>query len=136
MRVTYVGKIDWWFLTIGFLFIPLAIYLGWELGYVLARAICGLAIFSLLTANLDPFGDFELAHISHFSLLLETLPFACLAGFLFYCLQEHAKLRGLKWTKKEKGMDGTKMRSFDLYWKKPKQTGPKKGWLKEWFNLN
>jgi hypothetical protein len=83
-----------WFVSIGFLFllVPIAIFIGWEVGYVIARAICFLALMGLVVVNFDPFGDFELAHVSHFLLLLETLPFAILF-FRRACQVEEIEMR-------------------------------------------
>ena len=85
-------------LSIGFILVPLAIYNRMKWGYILARTICGVAAIGLVSVNINPFTyeDFELAHSSHSLFLLETLPFAGLAILLFYCLGEHAKMRGLK----------------------------------------
>jgi len=85
-------------MSAGLAFLPLAIYWGMKWGYVLSRLVCGLVVILGVGGSLNPFvyEDVELANGSYVHLLLIALLTAGFAVFLFYCLGEHAKSRGLK----------------------------------------
>jgi hypothetical protein len=76
----------------------IALWKGNKVGYFVARFIFGGLAVIFVGGSINPFTyeDVELAHDSYTQFLVISLLFAVLAGFLAYCLGQHAKLRGLK----------------------------------------
>jgi hypothetical protein len=77
--------------------IAVAIFKGAKFGYFMARLISGGGAFSAVVGALSGFAydDLLAAHASWTNHVIWVMSFAALALVLFYCLGEHAKLRGV-----------------------------------------
>jgi len=86
------------FISVVLILVPIGIHKGWEWGYTLARTIFGTLAFILVFGSINPFtySDFQFPNRSYPLYVLESLFFAGQVMFLFYCLGEHAKTKGLK----------------------------------------
>ncbi len=79
-----------------FFSIPAGVYYRKKWAYVIARTLCGLTAIVIVGFALNAFayldggsGDTIWVYAT------KTLPFAVIPLTMFYCLNEHAKLRGI-----------------------------------------
>jgi len=79
-------------------FIPIMVYQGLKFGYTLGKFVIGLlaVMFAGVSINFYALEDLDLAHMPHVPFIVKSLLFASFVVFLFYCLQEHAKMRKIK----------------------------------------
>ena len=98
VRIPYVFGRYSLFISVVLILVPMGIYKGCKWGYAFARWIFGILGFILVFGSINPFtySDFQYSHQSYPLYVLGSLFFAGQVMFLFYCLGEHAKMKGLK----------------------------------------
>jgi hypothetical protein len=80
------------------LLIVVTIIRGISIGYWLARFILGIIAIAGIVGTINPFAydDCLAAHASFSEFVISGVMTSAVAVFLFYCLGEHAKLRGVR----------------------------------------
>jgi len=105
IKILFTGGLALVILSLFFVLIPVSIFQGAELGYFVARFICGVYALDIASAPFNPLnedGFMIWRRILHSGSsaeclipLFKLILIVCVCMFLFFCLGEHARMRGI-----------------------------------------